>query len=342
MENQSQARGRREFLRTLGAGAMGLALTGRGYSAGTKPFRGLFPIAETPVTESDKLDLECLQNEVEFCNRYKVHGVAWPQKASGWSALSEKERMDGAEAILAAGKAGTTALVIGVQDKDNNVDRSIAYAKHAARNGADGIVSLPPVKADDKAMIEYYKTIGQATDLPLIVQSEGDMSVDLIVELWKQVPTMRCVKDEAGNPLLRITEIRRRTNDKLAVFSGNGVRTMIDEMRLGFSGHCPTVPLSDFYAAAFDLWHAGKHSQAFDMFGRILAFDSIVNASGYLMVLRGIFKETTKTRRIPMSDGGGGGGRGAGNRGPAVPLDEAGKQAIRDAWDQFMKPYQRG
>ena len=27
-------------------------------------------------------------------------------------------------------------------------------------------------------MMEYYKTIGQATDLPLIVQTQGDMSVD--------------------------------------------------------------------------------------------------------------------------------------------------------------------
>ena len=48
---------------------------------------------------------------------------------------------------------------------------------------------------------------------------------------------MRCVKDKAGNPLARVTQIRERTNDKLAVFSGNCVRTMIDEMRLGFSRH---------------------------------------------------------------------------------------------------------
>ena len=342
MENVSQAPARREFLWTLGGGALGLALAGKGYSAGTKPMRGVFPIGQTPVTESDKLDLECLQNEVKFCNRYKVHGFAWPQIASGWTTLSEKERMDGAEAILAAGKGGETALVIGVQDHDNNLDKSIAYAKHAARNGADAIVSLPPAKADDKAMIEYYKSIGRATDLPLFVQSQGDMSVDLIVEMFRQVPTMKCVKDEAGNPLARITQIRERTNDRLAVFSGNGVRTMIDEMRLGFSGHCPTTVLADFYAAAFDLWHAGKQREAFDMFGRIGAFNSITGASGYLMVMRGMFKESTRTR-----GGGGGGGAaapgGGGNaRAAAGPLDEAGKKAVRDAWEQFMKPYLRG
>ncbi len=332
MMDHSRIRARREFLRALGGGALGLTLAGRGYSTGTKPMRGVFPIGQTPFTEADKLDLECLQNEVKFCNRYKVHGFAWPQIASGWTTLSERERLDGAEAILAAGKGGKTALVIGVQDKEGHIDRTIAYARHALKNGADAIISLPPEKADDKAMIEYYKTIGQATELPLIVQTQGDMSVDLIVEMAKQIPTMKCVKDEAGNPLARVAQIRERTNDKLAVFSGNGVRTMIDEMRLGFSGHCPTTVLADFYAAAFDLWHAGKRREAFDMFGRLQAFNTITGAPGYLMVVRGLFKENTKTR-----GGGGGGGRGA-----TGALDEAGKQAIRDAWDQFMKPHLRG
>jgi dihydrodipicolinate synthase/N-acetylneuraminate lyase len=344
MKDHSQASCRREFLRTLGTGAMGLALAGRGYSAGEKTMRGVFPIGGTPVNESDVIDLECLTNQVKFCNRYKVHGFAWPQIVSGWASLSEKERMDGAEAILAAGKGGKTALVIGVQDKDGNLDKVTAYAKHAAKNDADAIISLPPQKADDKAMIEYYKAVGQATELPLFVQSQGDMSVDLIVEMAKQIPTMKCVKDEAGNPLARVTQIRERTNDKLAVFSGNGVRTMIDEMTLGFSGHCPTVVLSDFYAAAFDLWHAGKRGEAFDMFGRLQAFNTITGAQNYLLVLRGVFKESTKTRASSTGGGGGaaGGGGGRGGRGAAGSLDEAGKKALRDAWDQFMKPYLRG
>jgi len=101
------------------------------------------------------------------------------------------------------------------------------------------------------------------------------MSVDLVVEMARQIPTMKAVKDEAGDPLARVTQIIERTGGKLALFSGNGVRTMIDEMRLGFSGHCPYTVLSDFYAAAFDLWHAGKHREAFDMFGRMQAFNSV-------------------------------------------------------------------
>ena len=325
--------GRRAFLKTLGAGGIGFAVARTGEAAATKALRGVFPIGQTPFTPDNKLDTECLQNEVKFCNRYHVHGFAWPQIASGWTTLSEPERLQGAEAILAAGKGGKAALVIGVQTQGDDLNKSVMYAQHAAKNGADAIISLPPEKAGDDAMVEYYKTIGKATDLPLFVQTQGSMSVDLIVRMFEAIPTMKCVKDEAGSPLARVTEIRERTKDKLAVFSGQGVRTMIDEMRLGFAGHCPYPVLSDFYAAAFDLWHSGKRREAFDMFGRLLAFNSITGASNYLMVVRGVFKEDTHMRPTPGSGG-------AAGRTP--PLDEAAKQAVRDGWNEFMKPYLRG
>ncbi len=163
-----------------------------------------------------------------------------------------------------------------MQDKAADLAAVTRYAQHAAQHGADAIVSLPPAHVtDEKVLLDYYQQVGNLTDLPLFVQSQGKMSIDLIVEIYNTVPTVRQVKDEAGDPLARITELRRRTNDELKVFSGNGVRTMINEMELGFMGHCPTTGLADLYAAAFDLWHAGQHQEAFDMFGRICAFDSL-------------------------------------------------------------------
>jgi len=329
--------GRREFLHALTAGAFGLALSGQGICANqkpaAKPLRGVFPIGQTPFTEADRLDLDCLAAEVRFCNRGRVHGFVWPQIASGWTTLTEKERLDGAEAILAAGKGGRTALVIGVQGPD--MAAVTRYAQHAAKLGADAIISLPPPNGTDpKALLEYYQQVGRLTELPLFVQSQGNMSVDLIVEMFHTIPTMRQVKDEAGDPRERITELRHRTSDQLKVFSGQGVRTMIDEMRLGFSGHCPTTGLADVYAAAFDLWHRGQRQEAFDMFGRILAFASIAGPHSYVLVARGVFKETTRSR------GGMAAGGGAGPR-RAQPNDEEGKRLIREALNTYLKPYLR-
>jgi 4-hydroxy-tetrahydrodipicolinate synthase len=323
---------RRDFLRSIGA----LAFAGGAFAASGKTLRGLFPIGQTPCTPDNKLDLDCLAAEVKFCNRGGVHGFVWPQIASGWAGLTQQERMAGAETILAAGKGGKTALVIGVQTL-GDVSGAIDYAKHADRHGADAIVSLPPEKADAAAMLEYYSTIGKATDLPLFVQSTGDMSIDLVVQMFKEIPTMRVIKDEAGNPLQRVAEIRERTGGRLNVFSGNGVRTMITEMERGFLGHCPTTGLSDIYAQAFDLWHADRKREAFDMFGRVLAFESIPNAGPYVLTARGVFKEDTITRSMTLPGSGG-----AGNARRPAPLDEAGKQEIREALNTYLKPYLRG
>ncbi len=342
MKKEPEGQPRREFLGRIGAGALMGALpeTSRPADDGPregKPLRGLFPIGQTPCTPDNKMDLDALAAEVEFCNRGRVHGFVWPQIASGWTSLSRKERLEGAEAILAAGRGGRTALVIGVQTLEGGIAGPIEYAKHAAKNGADAIISLPPPKADDDAMVDYYRAIGRATDLPLIVQSTGGMSVDLIVRIFKEVPAMRVVKDEAGNPLERVAQIRKRTDGKLNVFSGNGVRTMITEMERGFLGHCPTTGLSDIYEQAFDLWQAGNKREGFDMFGRVLAFESIPHAESYVLIARGVFKETTIMR--PMSLPGTGTG---GDVHAHAPLDEAGKREIRAALNTYLKPYLRG
>jgi dihydrodipicolinate synthase/N-acetylneuraminate lyase len=328
---------RRAILKAVGSVAAGLVFSHTGFGAqsanpGSRSFRGFFPIGQTPFTQDDKLDLDCLAAEVKFCNRASVPGFIWPQIASGWSTMTASERYSGTEAILAAGRGGKTALVIGVQTQNNDLAGAIAFAKHAAQHGADAICSLPP-EGNDAALLSYYKEIGNATDLPLFVQTIGDMSVDLIVEMFHSIPTMRVVKDEAGDPLARVTEIRQRTGDKIGVFAGKGVRVLIDEMQLGFAGYCPVVALADVYQQAFELFEARKPREAFDMFGRILAFDSIAHADQYLLVARGIFKENTKSRPMP----------GMGNPANKLsPLTENDKKAVREALDTYLKPYLRG
>ncbi len=183
---------RRTVLKTLGAVAAGAVFSKFSVAEGVsaKRFSGLFPIAASPFTQDDKLDLECLNNEVKFCNRGKVPGLIWPQIASGWSTLTTEERFAGTESMLAAAKGGKTAIVIGVQTQGKDLQGAIAFAKHAAKNGADAICSLPS-DGDSAAVFEYYKAIGAATELPLFVQTIGDMPVDLIVRMCQEIPTVR-------------------------------------------------------------------------------------------------------------------------------------------------------
>jgi len=328
---------RRTALKALGSVAAGAALSRTSFAAGygvrMKLLRGLFPIAASPFTPDNKLDLDGLNAQVAFCNRGGVPGVIWPQIASGWMTLSADERFAGAESMINAGTGGKTSVVIGVQTQGNDLQGAIAFAKHAAKNGADAICSLPPEKADDAAMLEYYKAIGSVSDLPLFVQTAGDMSVDLVVRMFKTIPTVKVVKDEAGDPLARVTELREKTDGKLAVFAGKGVRQMMDEMRLGFTGFCPTMGLADLFQQAWELYQEARIHESYDMFGRIQAFSTINGADRYVMVARGIFKETTRSRPTP--------GMGSGS-GAAAPLTDADKKNVREALNLYLKPYLRG
>ena len=332
--------GRREFLRAVGGSIAALPLSqfsvSRAAVTSRKKIAGVFPIGFSPFTEQGKLDLDGLAAQVNFCNRGGVHGFVWPQLASAWSTLSEKERMDGTEAILAAGKGGRTVLVIGVQAPD--MPAITRYVRQAEKLGTDAIISLPPSGvSDEKALLEFYRQVGGLSDLPLFAQATGSMSVDLLIDMFRAIPTFRYVKDEAGEPLKRIAELRRSTNDQLKVFSGMGVQTMVTEMELGFSGHCPYVNLADIYSAAYDLWHNGQKREAFDMFGRIQALGSIMPTNTMdIMIARGVLKPGTRARTAPAAAGAP--SAAAGRRAaPTLSLEE-----IQGALQTYLGPYLKG
>ena len=321
---------RRDVLQwTAALAAMTFAAQGRAADA-AKPLRGIFPIAWSPCTPDNVLDLDAMAAQTTFCNRGNVAGLAWPQNASGWMALSEKERLAGAEAMLSAGKGGKTSLMIGVQSIGADIPASAQFAKHAAAHGADAIISLPPDGRSDQAIIDYYRAIGAATDLPLMVQAVGDMSVELIVRMAEQIPTLKGVKDEAGDPLARFARFKALAGDRLAIFSGAGGRTLFEEMHLGFAGSCPFIGLADLYQETFDLWRAGRRKEAFDLFGRLSAFNSVTGANAYAMIARGVFKETTLYRQNPSKIGA--------TTAPAAPTDAAQRAFIRETLTEFLKP----
>jgi 4-hydroxy-tetrahydrodipicolinate synthase len=330
MEAKISGLGRREFFELVAAGMLGATWRGRAAVAaeagGAKQLRGIFPIAQSPFTNSNQLDLTALAEQVKFLDRGGAHGVVWPQLASEYWTLRESERLAGAEAIVATGKRLRPAIVIGVQGPD--IESAVRYARHAAKIGADAVIALPPAgEPNPDSTLEYYRAIGKASDLPLFVQSTGDMSVDLIVRMADEIPTLRYVKDEAGQtPLVRIGPLRQRSGDKIKIFTGGHGITLIDEMQRGSSGSMPAASFADIYASVWDLWQAGKRHEAIDRFAKTLLLVTEVQVYGleslkYILHLRGVF---------PAYGTRAGGG--------AAPLDESAKQTLREILE-FIKPY---
>lgn len=319
---------RRDVLRLFAAGALSLSVPSvdllRG--DGTKPLRGIFPIVQTPYTDSDNVDFATLKKEVRFLDRTGVHGIVWPQLASQYFLLSFDERIKGAEAIVEAGKGLRPAVVIGVQASD--VKTAVKYAKHAAKIKPDAIIALPTERSDDLDLDKaksYYASIAEACDLPLFVQTTGNMSVEFVLQMARDIPTLRFVKDEAGHTLSRITEFEKKKGDvDLSIFTGGHGRTLIDEMIRGSGGNMPAVGWVDLYVKVWDAWHAGKKNEALDAFSKVMLFVTQAGAYGmpglhYVLHLRGVFPNWKV-------------------RGDHRPLDDYAKRSLKQTLD-FVRPH---
>jgi len=331
---------RREFLKSAGfvVGAFTLAGAASSAAAATvamspngRALAGVFPIGWTPCKPDNTFDPDAMVRQQQFLNRGKVAGMAWPQNASGWQSLSAAEWDAGAEAL--ASVKGNTALVLGVQTEGFNVANSQAYAKKAKSLNADAIISLVPGSGSDADIISYFKALSDSSGLPMMVQATGNVSVDTLVALAAAVPTIIAVKDEAGDPLERAPSLLQRTGGKLEDFSGGGGMTFFPELELGFLGTCPYTGLADVLQQCFNTYRTGRKRDAYDIFGRFLAFNALPHANEYVMKARGVFPEDAIMRANPASPPAGGGNRRRG------PITDAQKAEIRTALDTYLKPF---
>jgi 4-hydroxy-tetrahydrodipicolinate synthase len=288
------------------------------YGAAERRLEGIFPIMQTPFNDSGAPDLETFAQQVQFLDRIGVQGMVWPQLASEFPFLTYDERLAGAEALIRANRAldakTRPAVVIGVQASD--IETAVKYARHADKLGPDAIIAIPLNGGKDEAkQMEYYTAIGEACSRPLIVQTIGAMSVDLVLRMAKEIPTLRYAKDEAGATLPRLTEYRKRGQILQGVFTGKHGATFLDDLARGAVGNMPAAGFADLYVAAWRDWTSGKREQAMEVFAKALLLIADAQAYGvagqkYILQLRGVFTNTKC-------------------RGDAAPLDDEAKEAIR-------------
>jgi dihydrodipicolinate synthase/N-acetylneuraminate lyase len=331
---------RRKFLKGAGC-ALGVlswagaaspgAATPAALSPNGRPLAGVFPIGWTPCKADNSFDLDAMVRQQQFLNRGKVAGMAWPQNASGWQSLSAAEWNAGAEAL--ASVKGDTALVLGVQTPGFNIANSQAYARKAKSLHADAIISLVPGSGSDADIIAYFKALSEAAGLPMMVQATGTVSVDTLVALAGAVPAIIAVKDEAGDPLERAPSLLQRTGGKVEDFSGGGGMTFFPELELGFLGTCPYTGLADVLQECFNAYRAGRKRDAYDIFGRFLAFNALPHANEYVMKARGVFAEDAVMRSNSAAAAAGGG------RPRGGAMTEAQKTEVRTALDTYLKPF---
>jgi 4-hydroxy-tetrahydrodipicolinate synthase len=251
------------------------------------------------------VDYEGLTHEVQYLDRCGVPGMVWPQLFSVVFQLTKEERIRGMETIAKAAKGRRPAVVFGVQGP--NTAAALEYLERAESLHPDAFIALPPTEGktlDD--FIGYFRALGRATTRPIFIQNADTGSglkppVDVLLRLATEFPHLGYFKEEIEPALERMQELSRHRPPVSRVFSGNGGKSLLYEMRLGFDGCMAGNAYADVYVDIWNAFQSGQQAKARDLYGKLLLIMNceqyIPGVREYMMKRRGIFKTTISRRR---------------------------------------------
>ena len=103
---------------------------------------------------------------------------------------------------------------------------TVALARHASRAGADAIAALPPAYfyvPDHQGMVDYYTTVGEASDVPLLIynipQRTGITMTEALFTRLLEVPNVVGMKDSSGD-IFSLGNLVAKTGDPV-IFEGD-------------------------------------------------------------------------------------------------------------------------
>jgi 4-hydroxy-tetrahydrodipicolinate synthase len=190
-------------------------------------FSGTFTALVTPF-RNDEVDVEALENMVEFQIQHGVSGLVPCGTTGETPAMSEEEDRVVVETVVRV-TAGRVPVIAGTGS--NSTDMAIKYTKMAQEAGADGSLQVAPYynKPTQEGLYRHFAAIAESTDLPLILYNiPGRTSVTISAETMArlaEIPNIVGVKDSTLS-MNMISDVISLCGEEFDVLSGDDPMTL--------------------------------------------------------------------------------------------------------------------
>ncbi|MCT4171636.1 dihydrodipicolinate synthase family protein [Elizabethkingia anophelis] len=200
-------------------------------------WEGIYPAVLTPFTKDGEIDFDMFAKNTEAQIKAGVQGIILAGTLGEASALETEEKFE----LLKFAKAITDGRIPVILNLSENTTRSaVNYAKKAKELGADGLMLLPPMryKADNREVVEYFKAVASATDLPILIYNNPvDYGIHVTLDMFDELinyPTIQAVK-ESTRDLANVTRMINRFGKRIKILGG--VDTIcLETLMLGADG----------------------------------------------------------------------------------------------------------
>ena len=217
-------------------------------------FHGIFPAIITPMTPEGKLNEVAFRKVIEFNIQAGVHGF-WVAGGTGESVLLDDEENNRIAEVIADQSNGRIKNIMHVGAP--TTARAAKMAEHAAKAGVESICCVPPFfyGRDDAEIVEHYRIVGAAADLPLFIYNlPGATGVEITPALMRKIQDG--VPQLAGLKHSAVTFGNVRAFAKMGLFCliGNS-RLMLPALTIGATG-CVDGPPNMAPELWVEIWNA--------------------------------------------------------------------------------------
>jgi 4-hydroxy-tetrahydrodipicolinate synthase len=183
---------------------------------------GIFPAVTTKFTANDELDLEMFKTNITAQIDAGVSGIVLGGTLGEASTLQQEEK---STLIKETVKISNGRVPVIMNVAENSTRNALNAVKQAEKDGADGLMLLPPMryKATDHETVEYFKTIANSTKLPIMLYNNPvDYKIEITLEMFEQLlecENINAVK-ETTRDISNVTRMLNRFGDRFKILTG--------------------------------------------------------------------------------------------------------------------------
>ena len=194
----------------------------------TKRLSGCGTALVTPFTKDGAVDEPALRKLVDWQLAEGIHMVV-PCGSTGEAVTLTPQEHRRVVEITVAEVNGRVPVIAGAGSNDTK--KAVALSKEMKAAGATHLLHVSPMynKPPQRGIIEHFKRLADATDLPIIVynvpgRTGSNIEAKTTLAL-ASIPNIAAVKEASGNPS-QITDIIKDRPEHFAVLSGDDELTL--------------------------------------------------------------------------------------------------------------------
>ena len=200
-------------------------------------WKGIYPALTTKFTDDYKLDVDAYLSNIDVQIKSGIHGCVIAGSLGEASTLTQDEKVTLLTATVSHVN-GKIPIVMNIAEQ--STVEAVTAAENAERNGADGLMMLPPMRyvSDARETVEFYRAVATSCGLPIMTYNNPhDYKIEITIPMFEEllkIDTIEATK-ESTRDVTNVTRMRNAFGNDIKILCG--VDTLaLEELMLGADG----------------------------------------------------------------------------------------------------------